>query len=156
MTDLEKSATRFVANSRSSWAELVRTALSTKPEHRDHTAKTLAEASGVGKSNLLRKFEAIHMAREDGYSLDAIISMGQARTMSKFVKEKKDERTDALVFMRFGVSPGLREAILQNLWRIGKVLKIKTHEQALEFVNSVLTDLTDDQICALAGDGSKP
>ena len=58
--------------------------------------------------------------------------------------------------MRFGVSPELKEAFLQTMWRIGKVLKIKTQEQVLEFINSVFVDMDEEMIKAQAGEQSAP
>ena len=153
MSSLEDAAASFVSNSRSQWAELVRVARRTAPRNRMDTARAMAEAAGVGKTTLARKLEAIHAAMYSGMADDQIIEMGQAKVMSKFVKAKKDERTEPLVYIKFGVSPGLREALVANLWRIGKALKVKTQEGALEFVNALLTDLDEDQIRHLAGDG---
>ena len=93
MTNLEASATRFVSQTKGQWAELVRTARKTLPRDRESTARALAEASGIGKSNLVRKIEAIHAAMAEDYSDDAIISMGQKRVLGKFVEAKKRERT---------------------------------------------------------------
>ena len=152
-SELKESADRFVANSRYQWAELVRVAMRTHPKALEMTARSLAEASGVGKSNLLRKLEAIQALVAQDYGEAQLITLGQANTMSRFVKGKKNEREEDLVYLRFAISPGLKEALLQNLWRISKVLHLRTQEHTLEFINSLLTDLDDVTIKHYAGEG---
>lgn len=151
MTEIEKHAGTFVTASTGQWANLVRVVFLLDPRQREETARNMALAAGVGKSNLLRKMEAIAKAREE-YTLEQIIQLGQARVMGKFVSGKKAERAEELVYLRLGMSPGLKQALLENFWRIGKVLKTRTVEHTLEFVNSLLSGLDENQLKELAGD----
>lgn len=156
MTELEAVASKFVDQSRNQWANLVKVARKTPVHARSQTAQSLSLASGVGKSNLLRKLEAIHAAMQDGYNDDQLIKMGQAAVVGRYIKAKKDERTEPVVVMKFSVSPGLKDAFLKNLHRIAKIAKINSQEFTLEAVNSILSGLEDEELAALLGEARAP
>lgn len=152
MTD--DTANRFVTNARGQWEQLVSVARTTPPRSRTQVAKTLAEAAGVGKSTLARKLEALHMAMNAGLTDEELVERGQRWVMAKFVTDKRKERDDAQVVLKWSVNPQTRDDAHALFWRIGKILGRRTSEELWDFLIAVFADTSDAEILHLAGEPS--
>jgi len=156
MTELEQIGAGFVSNSRSQWAALVGLARKVSPAGRDDLARTLATAAGVGKSTLARKLRAIHEAMKAGLNDDKLIEMGQSAVMAKFVKDKRAERTEDQVVLKWMIASDLRRAVQEEVWRVAQVLGLKTSDEFWSFLHSVMVAWTKEEILHLAGEGQLP
>lgn len=156
MTELERIGEGFVTNSRSQWAALVGLARKVSPAGRDDLARTLATAAGVGKSTLRRKIEAIHEGMKAGLTDDKLIEMGQSAVMGKFVKDKKAERTEDLVVLKWMVASDLKRAVQEEVWRIAQILGLKTSDEFWSFFHAVMVGWTKEEIEHLAGEAKWP
>ena len=152
MTELEQIGAGFVSNSRSQWAHLVRLARTVSPAGRDDLARTLAHAAGVGKTTLARKLRAIHEAMKAGLNDDKLIEMGQSAVMAKFVKDKRAERSEDQVVMKWMVASDLKYAVQEEVWRIAQILGLKTSDELWTFLHSVLVGWSTEEIKHLAGE----
>jgi ribosomal protein L22 len=131
-------ATQFGTETRAQWAALCDIACSIEGARVDKAAKFLAERASKEKAGIKRKMEAIQFLATTGLTVDAIKAIGESKTLSQFTKAKKSERTEDLVMMKFYVSSSLKERVTEEFWRLKKLLKIKTSDDAFEFVLSLL------------------
>jgi len=151
VTELEQIGAGFVSNSRSQWSNLVHLARKVSPAGRDDLARTLATAAGVGKSTLARKLRAIHEAMKAGLNDDKLIEMGQSAVMAKFVKDKRAERSDEQVVLKWLVAPDLKLVVQEEVWRIAQVLGLKTSDEFWEWMHSVMVGWSEAEILHFAG-----
>jgi hypothetical protein len=147
-------ANQFVESSKTQWRAIVNFAVVTPKNDRRQAAATLAAASGVGKSNLQRKFEAIHFALEAGVSKVDLIERGQRWCLAKFVTDKRNGRQDPEVVLKWAVAPQVREDAQALFNRIGSVLNLRTPNDKWEFFLSVFADVTDLELMHQAGGGN--
>ena len=149
---MPNDANKFVDSAKEQWRALVELAILTPANHRRQQAATLASASGVGKSNLERKFEAIHEALKAGVSVSEVIDRGQRWTLAKYVSDKKNGRQDPQVVLKWLVSPQIREDAQALFTRIGDVLKLKTPDEKWSYVLGVFADSTEEELWHQAGE----
>lgn len=153
MTDLENYAASFVSGSKGQWAALVRIARKVSPKTRDDAARVLSQAAGVGKSTLARKFESLHAAMNTGLTDEQLIEMGQRAVMAKFVKDKREKRSDKLVPFPHRLTQPVRDDLQELCLRLGRILKVRTYDECFELILSIFVDMDDDSVRHLAGLG---
>lgn len=150
--DLEKRANEFVLNARAQWRDLVIVARAIRPDQRSDAARSLSQAAGVGKTTLLRKLEALHLAMKDGLADTALIEMGQAKVLGKYVRDKKNGRQDEQVTLKWMVAPELRDGVHEQFHRIAKLLNMTTSNEVWTFVLSQLSQASDEELRHAAGE----
>lgn len=156
MTDAEQAANRYVNGSKALWADIVAVAWVTKPENLDRAAKVLSESAGVGKEALKRKMLAVHYAmRIDSSQMETVVSAGQKAILALYVKGKRSERTEGLATLKWRVAPDLAEAVHKEVWRIAKVLKLKTSDDFWSWLHSQMVTWTTEEILHSAGEGDR-
>jgi hypothetical protein len=151
---LEVMAMRFCTASKSQWADLVEMACEIGPERFEKASKVLASQTGTSQQTLHRKFKAIHLKRSEGLTCEAIKELGQAETISGYVKAKRAKRTDALVPFPHKLTQPVRDDLEVLCQRLGKILKVKTYDQVFEVILSLFIDLSDAEIWHLIGEGN--
>jgi len=152
MTD---DANKFVDSAKDQWGALVRLAILTPANNRKQAAAVLASASGVGKSNLQRKLEAIHLALTAGVTVSELIDRGQRWTLAKFVTDKRNGRQDAQVVLKWMVAPELRDDAQALFNRIGEVLHLRTPDERWTFFLGCFADVTDQELWHQAGEDKR-
>lgn len=149
---LSTLATRFVAESKCLWADIVCIGTALTPKQFDIAAKRLAEQSGNGAATIKRKFLAVKHGIESGLTVDKLIEQGQQVTVAAYVKGKVKARSAPLVAFPHRITPQVREGLEELYQRIGKVVKCKTFDEATEYIVAVFADLPDEELIHLAGE----
>ena len=152
MTD---DANKFVDSAKEQWASLVKLAITTPANNRRQAAAVLASASGVGKSNLQRKLEAIHLALTAGVTVSELIERGQRWTLAKFVTDKRNGRQDAQVTLKWMVAPEIRDDAQALFNRFGEVLHLRTPDERWSYLLGVFADVTDQELWHQAGEDKR-
>jgi hypothetical protein len=145
------TANQFVSGSKKQWEALVCTVWEMDRRTRTESGKALAAAAGLGKSTLLRKIEAVHLAKQSGMAYAQVVDMGQRACMAKFVTDKRNGRQDEQCVLKWMVAPEIRDAANQNAWRVSKVLGFTTSNQFWQFLNAQLELATDEELQHSAG-----
>jgi hypothetical protein len=148
-------ANKFINSARGQWESLVQIAVTTPANRRKETAVVLANASFVGKSNLERKLEAIHLALAAGVSVSEVIDRGQRWTIAKFVTDKRNGREDKQVVLKWLVSPQIREDAQALFNRFGELLNLRTPDERWSYILGVFADATDLELLHQSGDGDR-
>lgn len=151
MTDLAKSAERFVLGSQSSWSELVDIALALKPKQLNRGAERLSKLAGINPKTTMQKFNAIRLAAQENTAAD-IKAAGQAKTLGTYVKAKNGARTDKQVVLSWKVAPELRKSAHEQMLRVGKILNFTTSNEYIAWWNAQLETTTDEEIRHSAGE----
>jgi len=128
------------------WKEIVELVEECPPELYDITCKALSQSAHIGFDSLKRRVSAVIHARSLGYSCEEIIAAGQEKTMSDYLKSKKQEKYGQTVRMQFEVPGFLRELIQQDFERIKRVLGVATSEDLFDFLHSMFENMTDEEI----------
>jgi len=150
VTDLAKSAERFVNGSQSQWSNLVDIALGLKPKQLPKAAERLGKLAGVNAKTVLQKLHAIRLAAQENAASD-IKTAGQAKTIATYVKTKNGARTDKQVLLSWKVAPELRDAAHEEALRISRVLGFTTSNEYWTWLNAQLATTTDEELLHSAG-----
>lgn len=152
MTDLAKTAEKFVASSTEMWAKLVDIALALSPKQLEKAACRLGKLSGISPKTVRRKFDAIRLAQSQGQTAEAIKKAGQEAIVGGYVRTKHNGRTDKQVALRWMVAPELRDAAHEEAWRVAKILNFRTSNEFWQWLTAVLSTATEEEIRHSAGD----
>lgn len=155
MTDpnrLSILATRFIAESKAQWANIVCLAEELSLKQIEPAAKKLAIQTATGSHTIKRKFLAVKHAIETGLTVDKIIEQGQQATLASYVKGKVKARSAPLVAFPHRITPEVRAGLEELYQRIGRVVKCKTFDEATEFIIATFADLPDEELVHLAGE----
>ena len=148
---LSTLATRFIAESKCLWADIVCIGAALSPKQFDIAAKRLAEQSGNGAATIKRKFLAVKHGIESGLTVDKLIEQGQQVTVAAYVKGKVKARSAPLVAFPHRITPEVRAGLEELYQRIGRVCACKTFDEATEFILATFADLPDQELEHLAG-----
>lgn len=143
-------AARAAVELRSEWSTLVELTLALPEDHVKAVAGGLSVHTKVGVDSIERKMNSVRHAASLGFSADDIIAAGQEKTVSTYLKSRRQEKYSDVVRMQFEVPGFLRELISQDLARIKKTLGIATSEDLFDFLHSVFENWTDEEIRQLA------
>ena len=97
-----------------------------------------------------RKFQAICFLLRKGFTVDQICDLGPTETMSSYSKSFESVN-EKLGIIRLRIPKTLRDSFLAQLDRVGTVIGNSTRQGQLEFLNSLLTGLDEQQVLHLAG-----
>ena len=142
----------YIQSAGSAWSAIVSIAYACGPDHLDRESELLARATNTTKAVIVRKFQAVHHKREQGWTEEAITKAGQGPTLSSFAASRKQQKPEADVILRFRVPASLGESWSELQARIARLAKLKTSEELFEFLHSVFVGLSDLQIQNLAGE----
>ena len=133
-----------------------------KAKQEEWTALVESVLDGQHVDCPMYKRKAIKWARETGCTQEAIINLGQSRVLSNYSKAKTDAKNFPQKVLRWRVSSRLADAIYSSstspdqeeslVTRLHRVLHITKSEEFFEFILSIFADLSDREICHLAGD----
>lgn len=151
MTDLAKSAERYVNGSLSRWTELVNIAIALKPKQLEKAAVRLAKLAGESAKTMRQKINAIRLASVENSAAD-IKAAGQAKTIATYVKAKNGARTDKQVLLGWKVAPELRDAAHEQALRVATLLKFTTSNEFWQWLNAQLENTSDEEIRHSAGE----
>lgn len=143
----------YIAAHGSAWSAIVSVAYNCKPDHVDREAEILAKATAATKAALKRKIEAIHHKREQGWTEEAIIKMGQGPTLSAYAASRKARNTEPDTILRYRVPRSLADSWCGTVGHIASAAGLKTSEDLIEFLNSCFADLPKEAIRNWAGKG---
>jgi hypothetical protein len=155
VTDLAATANRFISNSKGQWAELVELGAALRPRQVKPAAKKLAILAGVDKRTVERKLLAIRFGIETGCSTTALVNMGQRAVLGHYVKGKVKARTLPLVTFPHRVTQPVCDDLRALGLRIGRTLSLKTWDEVWEFVLACFSDVSDQELHHLAGNGKQ-
>lgn len=144
-------ATRFIAESRAQWADVVCIGAALSTKQFDIGAKRLAEQSGVSAATIKRRWKAVKYGIEQGLAIDKLIEQGQQVTVSAYVRGKVKARSAPLVAFPHRITPEVRAGLEELYQRIGRVVKCKTFDEATEFILAVFADWPDEELEHQAG-----
>jgi hypothetical protein len=157
----EASLQRLLVAMKAQWDSMVEIAfnLKAKPPFDDAvqrayevTIASLAEASKVGPESIKRKLDAILYLSCLGHSAEEIKEMGQEAAVSRWNKSRKEKTYGQTVTLGWRL-PGSQKALLeQQVARVRVLLKLRTTEEWIDWLLSVLMGLTDEQIVSSAGE----
>lgn len=142
----------YVASHSSAWSAIVSIAYACKPEQVDRESELLARATSTTKATIRRKFEAIHHKREMGWTQEAITKQGQGPTLSSYAASRKQQKPEADVILRYRIPASLAESWNEQIGRVARAAHLKTSEDLIEFLHSVLVCWSDLQIQNYAGE----
>lgn len=120
-----------------------------------HHVSELSTRCLVGEESLKRKIEAIrHASSSLGYTPEEIVRMGQEKTLSLFLRSKRQEKYTETVVMKWSVLGCQRELVQQQEKRIKALLGLQTSEQFFDWLLAQLQNATDEEIKQSAGEGN--
>lgn len=137
---------------RSQWNDLVELALSLTTEAPGAIAEHLANSCGVGADSVLRKIAAIHYGATLGHGTEELKQMGQEKVLSQYIKSRRVESYGKTVVMKWSIPGSQRQLVQQQEQRIKAILDIYTSEAFWDFMLSILTDLSEQNVKDLAGE----
>jgi hypothetical protein len=139
-------ANSFVASARHSWAELVHNARQIHPKQLEKSAKTLAEAAGVGAQGVREKLQAARWMLDAGRSVEDVIGLGQKQTIHEYRAARAEKRLDPLVTMSWRVTADLRYHVQVLVNHIAKVLEIRDSETFWMWWHAEASKWTEQEI----------
>lgn len=145
---------RLVSAYHSEWASLVELAVvyrSGKPV--DIVA--IAKAAKKNPAAVTAKLSAISAAIEDGATPEQIIERGERETLQSKAKKRGASSADGLVGMNFRLPQDLKENIIASLEKIRLSMGYATMEHVWMWIDSLVTDMTIEEIRQLAGEGKQ-
>lgn len=150
--DLVKAAKDFGFAKATEWRSIVTLACGIKPVLNERAAKRLAEGSKIGRKTLKRKMESIQLAHASGLTVEQIVEAGQEKILKQFVKEKVKARTLPLVPFPHKLTVPVRDAFDASCRRVAKVLRLKTWDEVVDWINAQIELATDEEILHGAGE----
>lgn len=151
-----KLLTNTAATLRREWEDFVGVAYILLPEAVDDAAAAIARASKVGVESIRRRLYGVQKAKSLGYSKEEIIGMGQEKILSMAQEKKREERYTETVTMLFRIPGSQREIVQQQIKRVQRVLKMKTHEEFWDWWLGQMVHTTDAEILHSGGEASRP
>jgi hypothetical protein len=149
-------AQRAAVEMRANWATLVELAMRTSKCEAESIAGALSVHTKVGADSIRRKLEAIRYANGKGLTADQIVAQGQEATLGAMVKHRNTEKAKDLVWMRFQVSAAQRELVLEQKERVILLLGLADTQSFFDWLHSLLSEFTDEQIRFMAEEKDHP
>jgi hypothetical protein len=149
---METLATAVVKVAVEEWKLLCAAALQMPEEEVLGYCETMAIRMKTGKDSIRRKVDAIRYQRTLGFSEEEIVSKGQEKVVSEWIKSRRQATYSETVIMKWQVPGDLRERVVQEVNRISMVLDVQNSTQFFEWLVAQLSTLTDEEIIHSAGD----
>lgn len=151
MSEQNPSVLRLVAAYHSEWGALVEIAILWRSQV-PLDIPAMAVAAKKNPDAIIAKLSAISAALDDGVTKEQIIDRGERDILSSKAK-KRAAAVDGLVAMNFKVAPDLKDRVLTGLEKIKNAMGYGTMENAWTWFDALITDLSDEEIRHLAGEG---
>lgn len=152
MTEQSPSVLRLVSAYRSEWASLVEIAAACRTGKLTVNIEELAGQAKKSTGAVIAKFAAITAALDSGLTAEQVIEKGEKEILSTKAKART-ESAGGLVNLTFKVPLDLKECLQSDFQRISGVLGQSSNLNVLEWLHSVLLELTDADIANLGGVG---
>jgi hypothetical protein len=134
------------------WDCMVDVALSLDQESQELLLDDLTVKLKVGRDSFQRKMNAVRYVAALGHGAEEIKEFGQEKTLSQFIKSRRQANYTDTVIMKWSVAGSQRELVQQQEVRIKGLLGIHTSSDFWDWMLAQMRNATDAEIRQSAGD----